>query len=86
MRIPLHWMLTTAGAILVTLGVTLWNIAGQSNKLDQLIITNAKLEKRLDDRDARVDALRDKVFSTERAIDTLNLRLAALERAQPAHK
>lgn len=80
MRIPLHWLLTSAGAILVTLSATLWNIAGQSNKLDQLIVTNAKLEKRLDDRDVRLDALRDKIFSLERAFDNATLRLEALER------
>jgi CII-binding regulator of phage lambda lysogenization HflD len=80
MRIPLHWMLSTAGAILVTLCITLWNIAGQSNKLDQLIIANAKLEKRLDDRDVRVDALRDRISAVERATDALAVRVDNIER------
>lgn len=81
MRIPLPWLISTAGAILATLAVTLWNIAGQTNKLDQLIVANAKLEKRLDDRDLRVDALRDKLFSVERDHDALLLRIQALETA-----
>jgi hypothetical protein len=80
MGVPLHWLLSSAGTILVSLAATLWNVAGQSNKLDQLIISNAKLEKRLDDRDARIDALRDKLFSYERSIDSVQMRLDMLER------
>jgi hypothetical protein len=80
MRIPLHWLLSSAAAILLTLAATLWNIAGQSNKLDQLIITNAKMEKRLDDRDTRIDTLRDKMFTYERNLDSVQMRLEALER------
>lgn len=80
MRIPLHWMLSTAGVILVTLATTLWNIAAQSNKLDQLIEANNKLEKRLDDRDVRIDVLRDRVSQLERAADTRAVRLENLER------
>jgi septal ring factor EnvC (AmiA/AmiB activator) len=82
MRVPLSWLLSSAATIIVTLGATLWNIAGQSNKLDQLIITNQKLEKRLDDRDTRIDSLRDKIFGLERANDNLTLRVDTLERAK----
>lgn len=80
MRIPLTWLLSTAGAILVTLATTLWNIAAQSNKLDTLIEANTKLEKRLDDRDIRLDVLRDRVSQLERASDTRAVRLDSLER------
>jgi septal ring factor EnvC (AmiA/AmiB activator) len=82
MRVPLSWLLSSAATIIFTLGATLWNIAGQSNKLDQLIITNQKLEKRLDDRDTRIDSLRDKIFALERASDNLTLRIDTLERAK----
>lgn len=82
MRVPLSWLLSSAATIVVTLGATLWNIAGQSNKLDQLIITNQKLEKRLDDRDTRIDGLRDKIYALERANDNLTLRIDTLERAK----
>lgn len=80
MRVPLPWLLSSAAAIMVTLGATLWNIAGQSNKLDQLIVTNQKLEKRLDDRDTRIDSLRDKIFGLERSNDNLSLRIESIER------
>ena len=33
-----------------------------SNKLDQLIISNANLEKRVNDKDARTENIRDSVF------------------------
>ncbi len=79
MRVPLPWLISAAAAILGTLGVTLWNIAGQSNKLDQLVITNQKIEKRLDDRDNRIDTLKDKIFSLERVSDSQALRIQALE-------
>jgi hypothetical protein len=82
MRVPLHWLLSSAAAIILTLCMTLWNIAGQSNKLDQLIITNMKLEKRLDDRDTRIDGLRDKMFSLERVTDNFTIRLETIERAK----
>lgn len=81
MRIPLHWMLSTAGAILMTLAVTLWNIAAQSNKLDTLIDANVKLEKRLDDRDIRLDVLKDRVTQLERQADARAVRLDNVERA-----
>lgn len=81
MRIPLHWLLSSAAAILMTLAATLWNIAGQSNKLDQLIVTNTKMEKRLDDRDGRIDGIRDRIFGLESTINMMQLRVEALERA-----
>jgi hypothetical protein len=80
MAVPLHWLLSSGGSILVTLGVTLWNIAGQSSKLDQHINSNVKMEKRLEDREARIDALRDKQFIFERSIDSIQMRLEMLER------
>jgi hypothetical protein len=80
MAVPLHWLLSSGGSILLTLAVTLWNIAGQSNKLDQLITSNAKMEKRLDDRDTRIDTMRDKLFICERSIDSIQVRLDMLER------
>jgi septal ring factor EnvC (AmiA/AmiB activator) len=82
MSIPLTWLLSTAAVILCTFATTLWNIAAQSNKLDQLIAANAKLEKRLDDRDLRVDALRDRIGALERSVDALTVRMETAERIQ----
>lgn len=82
MRVSLTWLLSAATSVMMTLGFTLWNIAGQSNKLDQLLVTNTKMEKRLDDRDARIDLLRDKLNSLERTSDNAILRLDNLERSR----
>jgi hypothetical protein len=82
MRIPLTWLISTAGAILITLATTLWNIAAQSNKLDTLIAANAKLEKRFDDRDVRLDVMRDRMSALERAADALAVRVENMERAR----
>jgi hypothetical protein len=42
-------------------------------------LTNVKLEKRLDDRDVRLDTLRDSQFALQRTTDTNSLRITALE-------
>lgn len=86
MRIPLTWLLSAAGVILMTLVTTLWSIAQQTNKLDQLIVSNAKLEKRLDERDIRIDSVRDKNFALERTIEGLVIRVDSLERSRSAGK
>jgi hypothetical protein len=80
MRIPLTWLLTTAGVILATLCTTLWTVAGQSNKLDLIFVTQTKMEKRFDDRDTKVEDMRDKMFNFDRTTDNLKLRVDALER------
>lgn len=78
-KLPLPWLITSAvivGSFMLTLG---WNSSAQSSKLDQLIVANAKLEKRLDDRDIRLDALRDAIYAVQRVNDTNALRITALE-------
>lgn len=64
---------------MATLG---WNSSAQSSKLDQLIQANQKLEKRLDDRDVRLDGMRDAIFAVQRVTDTNALRITALESAR----
>ncbi len=79
LRLPLHWLVGAAVAIatfMITLG---WQAAGQTNKLDQIIVAYAKLEKRLDDRDMRLDTLRDTVYELRRTIDLITQRTAMLE-------
>ena len=81
-KLPLPWLITSAvivGSFMLTLG---WNSSAQSSKLDQLIVANVKLEKRLDDRDVRLDALRDAIYAVQRVTDTNSLRITALESRQ----
>ncbi|NHZ78827.1 hypothetical protein F2P44_05970 [Massilia sp. CCM 8695] len=82
MRIPLTWLLTSASTILSLLCLTLWTVAGQSNKLEQIAGTSAKMEKRLDDRDEKTEAMRERMFNFDRTTDNLKLRVDALERAR----
>jgi hypothetical protein len=78
-RLPLPYLITGLIAVagfMLSLG---WQSSAQSSKLDQLIAANIKLEKRLDDRDTRLDTLRDNLFTIQRVTDTNSLRITALE-------
>lgn len=79
MKLPLPYLITAVigvATFMLTLG---WNASTQSSKLDQLLTANMKLEKRLDDRDTRLDTLRDNLFAIQRTTDTNSLRITALE-------
>lgn len=84
LQLPLPWLLSSVAAIMLTLASMVWSVAGQSNKLDQLILNTAKLEKRVDERDTRVDNLKEAQYESRRVQDSHALRIEALERA--AHK
>jgi hypothetical protein len=78
-KLPLPWLISgtaTVAAFMISLG---WQSSAQSSKLDQLIQANQKLEKRLDDRDVRLDAMRDAIYAVQRVTDTNALRITALE-------
>jgi CII-binding regulator of phage lambda lysogenization HflD len=78
-RVPMTWLIT--GALVVS-GAMLklgWESSAQTSKLDQLILAQVKLEKRLDDRDSRMDSLRDNIYTLQRTTDTNSLRITALE-------
>lgn len=81
MRIPLTWLLTSASTMLSLLCLTLWSVASQSNKLETIASASIKMEKRLDDRDEKTEALRERMFNFDRTTDNLKLRVDALERA-----
>lgn len=57
-----------------------WQAANQTTNLAQLQVTVAKVEKRLDDRDTKLDEMRGKMNASERATDKLEMRVDALER------
>lgn len=82
---PLTWLLGTAGTILFALGAFAMTITADREKtqakLDTLILNTAKLEKRVDDRDSRTDAIKETQYSMQRMIDALNMRTESLERA-----
>lgn len=81
LQLPLPWLLSSVAAIMLTLASMVWSVAGQSNKLDQLILNTAKLEKRVDERDTRVDGIKEAQYEARRVQDSHGLRIEALERA-----
>ncbi|CUI04668.1 hypothetical protein BN2497_4113 [Janthinobacterium sp. CG23_2] len=92
-KLPLTWLLSTAGAIILALTgfavTSSSNTEKTQNKLDllradqaTLILNIAKLEKRVDDRDTRTDALKEMQYSMQRIIDGQGIRLESLERGQ----
>jgi len=82
LKLPLPWLISGAAASAIFMATLGWNSSAQSSKLDQLIVTNQKLEKRLDDRDIRLDGMRDAIFAVQRVNDTNALRITALESAR----
>lgn len=66
----------------MTMAAMVWSVAGQSNKLDQLISNTAKLEKRVDERDNRVELIKDAQYEARRVQDLLTQRIDNLERSQ----
>lgn len=82
MQLPLPWLLSSVVAILFGFAGIIWSVADQTNKLDQLIANTAKLEKRVDERDSRVETMKDAQYEARRQQDLLEQRVANLERSQ----
>jgi hypothetical protein len=57
-----------------------WQAAQQTTNTAQLQLAVAKIEKRFDDRDSRLDEMRGKQNASDRATDKLEMRVDALER------
>lgn len=47
-RLPLTWLLSTAGVLIAALVSVEWSISVQNNKLEELVRQYAKIEARLD--------------------------------------
>lgn len=78
-KLTLPWLIGTAAIALSFMTTLGWNASTQSGKLDQLIAANMKLEKRFDDRDIRLDAMRERMYASDRVTDAMSLRITALE-------
>ena len=82
LQLPLPWLLSSVAGIMLGFAAMIWSVAGQSNKLDQLIANTAKLEKRVDERDSRVETMKDAQYEARRQQDLLEQRVSNLERGQ----
>ena len=78
-RLPLTWLIGSVVSVVGACFIVGYSISVQTGKLDQLVQANQKMEKRLDDRDARFDAMRDSIYSVQRLTDTNTIRITALE-------
>lgn len=81
-KIPLTWLISSCGAILMLLATLLWNVAGQSNKLDQLIYQMEKNEQSNLKRDAKLDVLMRDGFDAKKNEEIMTIRIQALERGK----
>lgn len=81
-KIPLTWLLSTGGTVLTLLAALLWNVAAQSNKLDQLITQSEKMESNNQARDVKLEALIRDGYESKRNAEILNMRIDALEKAK----
>lgn len=85
MKIPLTWLLSSAGFIVVSLaGMAITNTSNNEKtnaKIDTLIMGFARLERRGDLTEARVEALRLDAFAAQRSLDAHGMRLDVLERS-----
>lgn len=79
-KIPLTWLISSAAATFLLLVSVLWNVAAQSNKLDQLIIQMEKLERRNIDRDAKLDLVIRDGYDSKKNDEIMTLRIQSLER------
>lgn len=83
-KLPLTWLLSTAASIILALAAFAMTISSNTEKtqakLDTLILNIAKLEKRVDDRDTRTDAIKETQYSMQRMIDGLTMRMETQER------
>lgn len=81
-KIPLTWLLSTAGTVLLLLISVLWNIANQNNKLDQLVTQAERTDSYNIERDKKLEALIKDGYEARRVNDLINLRLEAVEKAR----
>lgn len=81
-KIPLTWMLSSCGAILMLLASVLWNVAAQSSKLDQLIVQMDKNEQLNLKRDAKLDVLMRDGYDSKKNEEIMTIRIQALERGR----
>jgi uncharacterized membrane protein len=80
-KLPLTWLLSTAGIVTVFLATTLWNVSMQSNKLDQLVVSTTKIESNMSAQDGKMDKLKDSVNQLQRMGDIQQTRIEQLERS-----
>src|SRR5574337_629140 len=79
-KLPLTWLLSSAGAVIIAFASLEWSVAAQNNKLEQLINQYSKIEARLDQRDARMDDLMKQLYEMKNVDNLQSLRIDQIEK------
>lgn len=85
-KLPLTWLLSTAGTILFCMCGIALNFNSKSDalsaKMDAVLASNAEAKVQSDKRDVKYEALREQVYAAQRILDAHDLRLSTVERAR----
>ena len=81
-KIPLTWLLSSSASVLTLLAILLWNVAAQSNKLDQLISQMQKLDRANEVRDSKLESFAQDANNYKRDAEIIKMRLDVLEKAK----
>lgn len=81
-KLPLTWVLSSAGTALALLATLLWNVAAQSNKLDQLIIQADKNEKANIQRDSKMESVIRDAYDSKRNVDILEFKINQISKGK----
>lgn len=81
-QISLQWLISGAISIAGFMLWMGWSAAEQKNISLQTQAAVVKMEKRFDDKDSKVDDLREKMSDHKSTVNSLQLRVEILERAR----
>lgn len=83
-KLPLTWLLSTAGTIILSMVVIALNFNSKSDalsaKMDAILASNAEAKIQSDKRDVKYENLREQVYAAQRILDAHDLRLSNVER------
>ena len=86
-KMPLTWLLSTAAAIIMAMTLIAINFNRQSDslnaKMDALLASNAEMKVQNEKRDVKSDSARDTLYTLQRSVDALDLRVGNIERNAP---
>ncbi len=85
-KFPLTWLISSATGIILAFGTAAVSVTNLTNKVERLIESNSNLEKRMNDRDARIDVMKDSIYDIKRTNDLQTLRLDEIERVSRSRK
>jgi uncharacterized membrane protein len=85
-KLPLTWLLSTAGTIIAFMVMIALNFNSKSDalsaKMDAILASNAEAKIQSDKRDVKHENLKEQVYGAQRVIDAHDLRISNLERSR----